>query len=158
MLAMPEINHIKKLRNIKSLSINETSKRTGFCWETVKKYADEDQLPEEKVPTKRGMKYTEKWGEIVSDWLMEDYALKKKLRRNNKNIFEQLLKLRDGRFQQLRNKFNKVDMIILDEMGYVPFTKEGAELLFQLISDWYEQRSLVVTSNLEFSQWNRIFV
>lgn len=65
---------------------------------------------------------------------------------------------RDGRFQQLRNKFNKVDMIILDEMGYVPFTKEGAELLFQLISDWYEQRSLVVTSNLEFSQWNRIFV
>ena len=65
---------------------------------------------------------------------------------------------RDGRFQQLRNKFNKVDMIILDEMGYVPFSSEGAELLFQLISDWYERRSLVITSNLEFSQWNRIFV
>ena len=65
---------------------------------------------------------------------------------------------REGRFQSLRNKFNKVDMIILDEMGYVPFSKDGAELLFQLISDWYEQRSLVITSNLEFSQWNRIFV
>lgn len=63
-----------------------------------------------------------------------------------------------GQFQQLRNKFNKVDMIILDEMGYVPFSNEGAELLFQLISDWYERRSLVITSNLEFSQWNRIFV
>jgi len=37
MLAMPEINHIKKLRNVKSLSINEISKRTGFCWATVKK-------------------------------------------------------------------------------------------------------------------------
>ncbi len=49
MLAMPEINHIKKLRNIKSLSINEISKRTGFSWVTVKKYADEDQLPSEKV-------------------------------------------------------------------------------------------------------------
>ncbi|MFD2196045.1 IS21-like element helper ATPase IstB, partial [Oceanobacillus bengalensis] len=64
---------------------------------------------------------------------------------------------REGRFQALRNKFNKVDMIILDEMGYVPFSKEGAELLFQLISDWYERSSLVITSNLEFSQWNRIF-
>src|SRR5690625_2069020 len=39
------------------------------------------------------MMYEEKWGEIVSDWLTEDYALKKKLRRNNKNIFEQLQKL-----------------------------------------------------------------
>ncbi len=49
-------------------------------------------------------------------------------------------------------------MIILDEMGYVPFSKDGAELLFQLISDWYEQKSLIITSNLEFSQWNKIFV
>lgn len=48
-------------------------------------------------------------------------------------------------------------MVILDEMGYVPFSKEGAELLFQLISYWYERSSLVITSNLEFSQWNRIF-
>lgn len=65
--------------------------------------------------------------------------------------------LREGRFQSLRNRFNKVDMVILDEMGYVPFSKDGAELLFQLISDWYEKCSLVITSNLEFSQWNRVF-
>ena len=90
---MPEINHIKKLRNEKSLSINEISKRTGFCWSTVKKYADNDQLPEEKVPVKRGMMYEEKWGEIVIDWLMEDFALKKKLRRKNTTIFEQLQEL-----------------------------------------------------------------
>lgn len=90
MLAMPEINHIKKLRNRKSLSINEISKRTGFCWTTVKKYADGDHLPKEKSRVKRGMMYENKWGEIVSDWLMEDQALKKKLRRNNKIIFEQL--------------------------------------------------------------------
>ena len=90
MLAMPEINHIKKLRNIKSLSINEISKRTGFCWETVKKYADEDQLPQETAVKKQGMMYDQEWGEIVSDWLMEDYALKKKLRRNNTILFNQL--------------------------------------------------------------------
>ena len=65
---------------------------------------------------------------------------------------------REGKLQQFRNRFKKVDLIVLDEMGYVPFNKEGAELLFQLITDWYEQKSLIITSNLEFSQWNRIFV
>ena len=55
MLAMPEINHIKKLRNVKSLSINKISERTGFSWETVKKYADEDHLPSEVIPKKGGM-------------------------------------------------------------------------------------------------------
>src|SRR5690625_5696972 len=93
MLAMPEINHIKKLRNNKSLSINEISKRTGFCWETVKKYAEGDQIPKEKKREKRGMMYEEKGGEIETDWLIEDYALKKKLRRNNKNIFKELQNL-----------------------------------------------------------------
>lgn len=65
---------------------------------------------------------------------------------------------KEGKLQQFRNRFKKVDLIILDEMGYIPFSKDGAELLFQLISDWYEQKSLIITSNLEFSQWNRIFV
>lgn len=64
---------------------------------------------------------------------------------------------REERLSQFRNRFKSVDLIILDEMGYVPFNKEGAELLFQLISDWYEQKSLIITSNLEFSQWNRVF-
>lgn len=93
MLAMSEINHIKKLRNNKSLSISEIQRRTGFSWETVKKYADSEQIPSEEVKAKRGMMYEEKWGEIASDWLMEDLALKKKLRRNSKNIFMELQEL-----------------------------------------------------------------
>jgi len=124
---MPEINHIKKLRNIKSLSINEISKRTGFCWETVKKYADEDQLPKEKTRKKRGMMYEEKWGEIVSDWLMEDYALKKKLRRNNKNIFEQLQKLGfPGSYRTVCNYIAEWKDKMLDEADEM---KEEAERL-----------------------------
>lgn len=51
-----------------------------------------------------------------------------------------------------------MDLVILDEMGYLPFSKEGAELLFQLISEFYEQENLIITSNLKFSQWNRIFI
>lgn len=69
---------------------------------------------------------------------------------------EQALRL--NKLSTFRKKLEKVDLIILDEMGYLPFSKEGSELLFQLISEFYEQKSLIITSNLEFSQWNRIFV
>ena len=63
-----------------------------------------------------------------------------------------------GTLEVFKRKFTKVKLVILDEMGYVPFSKEGAELLFQLISDWYENKSVILTSNLEFSQWNKVFI
>ncbi len=47
--------------------------------------------------------------------------------------------------------------MIIDEIGFVPLHKEAAELLFQVISDCYERRSLIITSNLEFSGWNTVF-
>ncbi|SDC90667.1 IstB-like ATP binding protein, partial [Marinilactibacillus psychrotolerans] len=51
----------------------------------------------------------------------------------------------------------KCDLLILDELGYLPFDKEGAELLFHLISDFYEEKSLIITTNLEFSSWSKVF-
>lgn len=65
---------------------------------------------------------------------------------------------KNNTLEAFKKRFDKVKLIILDEMGYVPFTKEGAELLFQLISDWYETKSVIITSNLEFSQWNKVFI
>jgi DNA replication protein DnaC len=65
---------------------------------------------------------------------------------------------RNGKLSAFRKKFDDTQLLILDEMGYVPFSKEGAEILFQLITEFYEKKSLIVTSNLEFSQWNRIFI
>lgn len=53
--------------------------------------------------------------------------------------------------------FRKAELIILDELGFVPFHKDGAELLFSLIAECYEQTSVIMTSNLEFGQWNTIF-
>lgn len=93
MLAMPEINCIKVLRDDKSLSINQIAKDLGRNWRTIKKYADTPQLPKEKQKKKRGMMYEEKWGEIVSDWLWEDQKLKRKDRRTNKGIFTELVEL-----------------------------------------------------------------
>lgn len=65
---------------------------------------------------------------------------------------------KNNTLETFKHRFDKVKLVILDEMGYVPFTKEGAELLFQLISDWYETKSIIITSNLEFSQWNKVFI
>ena len=50
----------------------------------------------------------------------------------------------------------KCDLLILDEFGYVPIDIEGARLLFQVISDCYERRSLIITTNIEFSKWGTI--
>jgi len=51
----------------------------------------------------------------------------------------------------------KIDLLICDEWGYVPLDRDGSRLLFQVISDCYEQRSVILTTNLEFSRWVTIF-
>jgi DNA replication protein DnaC len=52
---------------------------------------------------------------------------------------------------------DKLDLLILDELGYIPLHKQGAELLFQVISICYQRKSIIVTTNLQFSQWNNVF-
>lgn len=65
--------------------------------------------------------------------------------------------LKEGTLQKLKRQIEKCDLLILDEVGYVPFQKQGSELLFHIIADCYEHKSVIVTSNLEFGQWNRVF-
>lgn len=90
MLAMPEVNYIKHLREVEGMSISEIAKKTGRNWRTAKKYAD-GEVPVESLPfRRRGMMYEEGYGEIVDCWLEEDMKLKKKERRTNKKMFEQL--------------------------------------------------------------------
>ena len=51
----------------------------------------------------------------------------------------------------------KQDLLILDEWGYVPVDRDGAQLLFRIISDSYERKSLILTTNLQFSEWGSVF-
>ena len=62
-----------------------------------------------------------------------------------------------GTINSFMETLRKVELLVLDEIGFVPLHKEASELLFQIVSDCYEQRSLIITSNLEFSQWNTVF-
>jgi DNA replication protein DnaC len=62
-----------------------------------------------------------------------------------------------GSLSHLFKQLEKIDLIILDELGYIPLHKQGAELLFQVISMCYEHKSIIVTTNLQFGQWNHVF-
>ena len=62
-----------------------------------------------------------------------------------------------GRLKQELNKYLKPDLIVCDELGYLPIDKTGADLLFQIISHRYEKGSLIVTTNRVFKNWPEIF-
>ena len=69
----------------------------------------------------------------------------------------QLLEAREERqLTRTRTQLGKLDLLILDELGYVPASKAGAELLFDVISTAYERTSLIVTTNLPFEQWTEV--
>ncbi|MRI68791.1 IS21-like element helper ATPase IstB, partial [Gracilibacillus thailandensis] len=62
-----------------------------------------------------------------------------------------------GNLPKMMKQIEKLDLLVLDELGYIPLHKEGAELIFQVISMCYENKSLVITTNLQFGQWNHVF-
>ncbi len=62
-----------------------------------------------------------------------------------------------GRLKQELAKYKKPALVILDELGYLPIDKTGADLLFQIISQRYEQGSLIITTNRAFKDWPQIF-
>lgn len=68
-----------------------------------------------------------------------------------------LEKNQKGTLNNFLSTLKKVELMVIDEIGFVPLHKESAELLFQVISDCYERKSLIITSNLEFSGWNSVF-
>ena len=51
----------------------------------------------------------------------------------------------------------RLDLVILDELGYLPFSPSGGALLFRLLSKLYERTSVIITSNLSFSEWAGVF-
>jgi len=64
---------------------------------------------------------------------------------------------KEGYLSKFMKTFDKLDLLICDEWGYVPIDSDGSKLLFQIISECYERKSIIITTNLEFARWNDIF-
>jgi DNA replication protein DnaC len=72
-------------------------------------------------------------------------------------LVTRLLEAREARdLERLQKQLQRQHLIVLDELGYVPFSKTGAELLFEVVSRAYERTSLMVTTNLPFESWTEV--
>ncbi len=73
-------------------------------------------------------------------------------------LVNELMEARQERtLQRLLQKYVRYDLLVLDELGYIPFSKEGAELLFQVLAERHEKASVMITTNLGFADWTQVF-
>jgi DNA replication protein DnaC len=73
-------------------------------------------------------------------------------------LANELIEARDDkRLSRLMQRYSRYGLLIIDELGYVPFSKEGAELLFQVLAERHERKSVIITSNHGFGDWTEIF-
>lgn len=73
------------------------------------------------------------------------------------SLVRSLIEARDERvLGKLQQKYQRVELLIIDELGFVPFERTGGELLFNLLSERYERRSTMVTTNLSFGEWVQV--
>ena len=150
---------------VEGLSERAAARRFGLARETVRKML-RDRLPpgyRRHQPVRRPK--LDAFTGIIDQILSDDQHRPKKQRHTAKRICERLRAEHafTGGYTivkasvRVQKQLAKQDLLIVDELGYVPLSKTGAELLFEIFSQRDEQASTLVTSNLPFNEWTEIF-
>ena len=72
-------------------------------------------------------------------------------------VSREMVAIHNGEAGKLARQLMRLDFVVLDELGYLPFSQAGAARLFHLVSGCYEVTSLIITTNLSFGEWSQIF-
>jgi len=116
--------------------IREISRRTEVSRNTIRRYLRSETVePRFRVPDRPSK--LDPYAEMLSAWLRREAGRPRKQKRT---------------IRQLHG-----DLVILDELGYLPFSASGGALLFHLLSKLYERTSVIITTNLSFNEWSTIF-
>jgi hypothetical protein len=98
----------------------------------------------------------------ASKWLLEHLLQAEHTDRAMRSVSHQMFAVlerekRDGKAGRLALSLLRIDLVVLDELGYLPFSQAGGAFLFHLLSKLYEHTSVVITTNLSFSEWSTVF-
>jgi DNA replication protein DnaC len=132
----PETNILSKIKNLEDLSFVDKGENVVFIGPPG--------VGKSHLSTALGIKACEKG--------------KKVLFINANDLMDELfVDISMGRLKQKFKKLAKIDLLIIDEMGYLKMDKERESIFFQLVRQRYEKKSLIITTNLPFNKWDQIF-
>ena len=158
--ARQQVRRIKEAHfpQMKTLEKTDLSKWPGFKARDVQTYASGDYITEKQNIILVGKHGT---GKSHAAMMLGIEACRQGHRvrfTTAAELVNELLEAHDqARVLRILKRLKSYPLLIIDELGYLPFSRKGAQLLFQVISDRYEQCATIITTNLGFADWTQVF-
>lgn len=165
---MEDWAEIRRLRRAEGVPIREIARRLGVSRNTVRAALVSDRAPKYERPRRGSVadSYERQIRALLTEWpRMPAPVIAERIGWPYSVLFDTAsnwinrltLAHRSNRLEAELKKIRRYKLIIVDEVGYIPFDQDAADLFFQLVASRYEQGSIMVTSNLPFGRWGETF-